>query len=142
MSYWIPSQYSDPPSSSRTSTASSRTHTTEPSLANIRYSIPKGLPVWPVRASSASTRSLSPGRVRTGALGQRALPPFGVQRPEPVLRVHHLRSRRVAEHGLVLRAHVGDGLRGGGLEGLLDVGHGRYLLHERPVAGLGPLALG
>ena len=49
------------PSSSRTRVASSRTHTTRPSPPMTRYSTLKGSPVWSVRASSASTRSLSSG---------------------------------------------------------------------------------
>lgn len=40
---------------------------------------------------------------------------------------------RVAEHALLLGADVGDALVA---EGLLHVGDGRYLLDERPVAGL------
>jgi hypothetical protein len=60
-----------------------------------------------------------------------------MQHPEPVFFVYDLRARGIAEHGLVLRAHVRDGLGVIGLDGLLYIGYGRYLLHERPVAGLG-----
>src|SRR5918998_5875520 len=77
------------------------------------------------------------GLVRPGFLGQHPLPVFGVQRPEPVLFVDLLRFPGIPEHRLVLGAHVSYGFWIAGLDGLLYVGYGRNLFHERPVAGLG-----
>src|SRR5215204_4426098 len=60
---------------------------------------------------------------------------------EPVFLVDHVRLRRVTEYGLVLWADVSHCFRIAGLDGLLYVGDGRGLLHERPVASLGLLLL-
>src|SRR5215217_7832202 len=59
-----------------------------------------------------------------------------MQHPEPVLLVEYLCLSGITEHGLVLGAHVRNGLWGGGVDGFLHVGDGRYLLYEVPEAVL------
>ena len=74
------------------------------------------------------------GPVGPLVLGEHPLPVVRVHDVQPVVRVEQLPVHRVAEHALGLGADVGNALVA---EGLLHVGDGRYLLDERPVAGLG-----
>src|SRR5215204_3936587 len=76
------------------------------------------------------------GFVRSNLLGQHPLSVFGMERPEPMLLVYHLRFCRVPENGFVLGAHVGHSFGIGGLKRLLNIGDCWDLFHKCVVEGL------
>src|SRR4028118_1914070 len=82
----MPCQYRGPPSASFTSTASSSTHTTDPSLAIRRYSAPK-------RSSSALSKRSSPASTRSRSSGRTRSRPRPVRGDEAVLRPEALLAR-------------------------------------------------